>query len=104
MSFAPKFVYIPPANDDELTEALGPALLTVADAVIQELNDSTSFNRRRAFTEKAYTELTEAGTAEAGTRWKLAHVFEFGSAKTEPGGHLRNAAEVVANEVGRYEP
>ena len=104
MSFAPKFVYIPPANDNELTEALGPALLTVADAVIQELNDSTSFNRRRAFTEKAYTELTETGTAEAGTRWKLAHVFEFGSAKTEPGGHLRNAAEVVANEVGRYEP
>ena len=107
MSFAPKFVYIPPPSDDEITRTLGPSLLMVAEAVIQEiqeLNDSTSFNRRRAFTEKAYTELTETGTAEAGTRWKLAHVFEFGSAKTEPGGHLRNAAEVVANEVGRYEP
>jgi hypothetical protein len=104
VSLAPKFVYIPPANDNELTEALGPALLTVADAVVQELDDSTRFNRRRAFTEKAYTELTEAGTVEAGTTWKLAHIFEFGSAKTEPGGHMRNAAEIVANDVGRYEP
>ena len=104
MSFAPKYVYLPPASDDELTQALGPALLTVADAVVHELNDSTSFKRRKAFIDQAYTELTETGTAEAGTRWKLAHIFEFGSAHTEPGGHLRKAAEVVANKAGRFEP
>ena len=107
MSFAPKFVYIPPPSDDEVTRTLGPALLMVADAVIKELNDSTSFKRRKAFIKQAYTELNEDGeqlTAEAGTEWKLAHLFEFGSVFTMPGGHLRKAAEVVANKIGRYEP
>jgi hypothetical protein len=107
VSFAPKFVYIPPPSDDEITRTLGPSLLMVAEAVIQEVEDSTTFKRRKAFIKEAYTELNEDGeqlTAEAGTRWKLAHIFEFGSVFTMPGGHLRKAAEVVANKIGRYEP
>ena len=103
MSLAPKFVYLPPADDDGILMKLGPEFLKVADRIIKELNDSTSFNRRKAFTKQAYTELKEGGTAEAGTRWPLAHLFEYGSAKTQAESPLRNAAEVVAAEVGRLE-
>jgi len=55
--------------------------------------------RKRAF---VGNDPEDPATVIAGTRWKLAHLFEFGSANTSVHGWLRSAAQGIPST--RFEP
>jgi hypothetical protein len=94
VSVKAKFVPVPGIGYI-LTEQRGTqaALNAVARAVRDRMKANvtgpgTSAFRRRAFVERG----DEPGTWHAGTRYRIAHIFEFGSVNTRPHGWLRNAA------------
>lgn len=89
-----KFVLVPGFDAIVVGERGTQAALGAIARIVKErmqanvTGPGTSAFRRRAFVERG----EEPGTWHAGTRYRIAHIFEFGSVNTRPHGWLRNAA------------
>jgi hypothetical protein len=73
------------------------AAIEVRKGIAAELPSGASGGRRVApFSKRAYADLSgETGrnvSAQVGTRWRLAHLIEFGSVNNQPFAPLRRAA------------
>jgi hypothetical protein len=94
VSVKAKFVLVPAAGAILVGErGTQAALNAIARTVMERMKANvtgpgTSAFKRRAFVERG----DEPGTWHAGTRYRIAHIFEFGSVNTRPHGWLRNAA------------
>jgi hypothetical protein len=80
------------------------ALLATGRVVTASMKSNVSGPRVKPFAKRAFvrTDPTDRHAVVAGTTWKLAHLFEFGSANTAPHGWLRSACTGVPGT--RFEP
>jgi hypothetical protein len=83
---------------------LNPALQAVGRVVTARMKANVSGPRVAPFKKRAFVKRNphDAREVVAGTTWKLAHLFEFGSANTAPHGWLRSACLGIPET--RFEP
>lgn len=99
--------WIPYPGIDEAVQNLPgvqASLMAVGRVVVGRMRANVSGARTGPFGRRAFVERDpeDEHTVLAGTKWKLAHLFEFGSANTSVHGWLRSACQGVPNT--RYEP
>lgn len=109
MATVAKAVWIPLPEDiiaAELQRLPGvqAALMATGRVVVTRMKANVSGPRVGPFAKRAFVQRDpeDEFTVLAGTKWKLAHLFEFGGAYSEPHGWLRSAAMAVPNT--RFEP